>query len=281
MYKTFKILLYSLLTIVLLSLLVFNYARYIEPNMLIENKIDINISNSVPDIQKVKIALFADTHFSDNYTPENFQKVIDTINAQKPDIVIFAGDLIDSYRNYNGDSSEISAALSSINAKYGKYGVFGNHDYGGGAENVYEGIMNAGGFSILKNDYISLDSLELAIIGIDDYLIGYGQSDIATWARSDYYNIAVSHAPDVIDEVLSDNIDIMLSGHTHGRQINIPIFDDKILPPLGRKYPKGYYTFDNHRNSALYVNSGIGTTKYPLRFLSPPEVTFIDLIYSN
>ena len=81
----------------------------------------------------------------------------------------------------------------------------------------------------------------------------------------------------MIGEVLDYNVDLMISGHTHGRQINIKFFDEYILPPYGKKYINGLYQLSNDRESQLYVNSGIGMTKLPYRFLSPPELTCITL----
>ena len=161
-------------------------------------------------------------HISVTIIPlHEFDKVLNAIEKMEPDIVVFSGDLIDHYNTYSKDVSIISEKLSEIQAPYGKYAIFGNHDYGGGAENQYESIMEAGGFTVLKNEYYAIKELDLAMIGIDDVLIGYGDPAIASWGRPDYFNIVLSHAPDVIDEVQDYNVDLMISGHTHGRQINL------------------------------------------------------------
>jgi predicted MPP superfamily phosphohydrolase len=229
------------------------------------------------EAEGLKIAVFGDTHFSDYYTPGDFDKVLESIDEMKPDMVVFAGDLIDHYDIYSGDVSVISEKLSKIEAPYGKFAIFGNHDYGGGAENKYQSIMEAGGFTVLKNQYYAIDKLGISVIGIDDVLIGYGDPDIASWGRPDYFNIVLAHEPDLVDQVLTYNVDLMISGHTHGRQINLKFFDDYILPLYGKKYVSGQYGFNNDRGSQLYVNSGIGMTKLPYRFISPPELTCITL----
>ncbi len=266
-----------LLTTILLITMVYSYSKYLEPNMLKVKEIQLEPSPFSLNERELTIAVFSDTHFGYHYDLQDFNKVVEKINEKKPDIIIFAGDLIDSFNQFQGDVEVLSQALANIRSTFGKFAVFGNHDYGGGAERQYTTIMERGGFSVLKNEYFPIDSMGIAIIGIDDYLIGYGKSDIASWARPDFYNIAISHAPDVVDEVMDYNIDLMVSGHTHGRQVNIPPLQSYILPPMGKKYPKGLYTFENHRNTLLYVNSGLGTTQLPVRFLSPPELTFISL----
>jgi len=278
LFRLFKNLLRILVLIMIIGLAVILYARYIEPNMIQEKYYTVESAAVTENTENLKIAIFGDTHFGDYYNTEDFNKVLDSFKEMKPDIVIFSGDLIDYYDNYNGNTDEISLSLSEIEAPYGKYAVFGNHDYGGGAENKYQAIMESGGFTVLKNQYFAIDELQIAIIGIDDVVIGYGDPTIASMARPDYFNIVLSHAPDVMDEVLDYNVDLMLSAHTHGRQINIKYFDEYILPPHGKNYVSGMYEFSNDRNSKLYVNSGLGTTKLPVRFLSPPELTCITLV---
>lgn len=263
--------------LLIVGILLICYARYIEPQMLMVRESTIS-SSRVPDgADNLKIAVFGDTHFSAYYTTDDFDKVLDAIEEMKPDMVVFSGDLIDHYDTYSEDVGAISEKLSEIEAPYGKFAIFGNHDYGGGAENEYESIMETGGFTVLKNEYYAIDDLGIAVIGIDDVLIGYGEPAIASWGRPDYFNIVLAHEPDVIDEILDYSVDLMIAGHTHGRQINIKFFDKYILPPYGKKYINGLYHFTNERDSQLYVNSGIGMTKLPFRFLSPPELTSITL----
>ncbi len=277
MFRLLKNIFRLIILILVIGILAVCYARYIEPQMLKVRDVNVSSSHLTDKAEGVKIAVFGDTHFSDYYSTEDFNKVVDAIRENQPDIVVFSGDLIDHFNIYAEDVSLISEILSEIQAPLGKFAIFGNHDYGGGAENEYESIMESGGFTVLKNEYYAIPELDIAMIGIDDVIIGYGDPSIASWGRPDYFNIVLSHAPDVIDDVLDYNVDLMISGHTHGRQINVKFFDDYILPPYGKKYVSGLYAFDNERRSQLLVNCGIGMTKLPYRFMSPPELTIITL----
>jgi len=277
MFRLFKNIFRLLVLLLIAGILLICYARYVEPHMLSVKNVTISSPRISKPAENLKIAVFGDTHFSDYYTTDDFDKVVKAIGKMKPDLVVFSGDLIDHFDLYSKDVAVISEKLSEIEAPYGKFAIFGNHDYGGGAENQYESIMEAGGFTVLKNEYHALSDLGIALIGIDDILIGYGDPAVASWGRPDYFNIVLAHEPDVADEVLDYNVDLMISSHTHGRQINIKFFDKYILPPYGKKYIQGLYHFPNERNTQLYVNAGIGMTKLPFRFLSPPELTCITL----
>ena len=276
MLKLFlRIILILLVIIVLLAV----YARFIEPYRLTATEVTIN--NSAVDIT---VAVFADTHFSNIYTPKDFEKVIDMINSKSPDIILFCGDLIDNYRTYTGDTEEIAKALARLSAPMGKFAVYGNHDHGGGAYGVYAYIMAAGGFQILKNETVEFDDIDLMLIGLDDFVLGSGNTEIVKSAADpDRFNLVFCHVPDIIDDFLEYDVDFMIAAHTHGGQVNIgqtniPIYKHIFFPPYGQNYHMGIYNFENERQTTLYVNSGIATTQLPIRFMAPPEVTFIHLV---
>ena len=277
MFRFIKFIIKAFLLLLLIAAGVVAYANLIEPHMLSEEYVEIDSPHVSPEAEGIQIALLSDTHFSEHFTLEDFQEVLDSIEEHQPDIVFFTGDLIDNFDQYSGDVRELSKALDTIEAPIGKFAIFGNHDYGGGAEKEYAAILEAGGFHVLKNDYFPLDAYQLSIVGIDDFMLGYGDIGKATWARDDYFNILLCHEPDIVDMVLDYNIDLMLSGHTHGGQIHLPGYTEEFLPPYGENYVKGLYEFQNHRSTSLYVNPGLGTTKIPLRFLSTPEITYITL----
>ncbi|MEA4922765.1 MAG: metallophosphoesterase [Eubacteriaceae bacterium] len=249
------------------------YAVKIAPHKVTETTENISDQEVKSDF---KIAVIADTHFGNDYTTEDFSKAAELVNDSEPDLILFLGDLFDDYETY-GDTSDVSAALNKLTASKGKYAVFGNHDYGGGAENEYESIMKAGGFTVLKNETVDFSSYNITLTGVDDFLIGYGDTSCVSGLSDSTYNMIACHEPDVIDKMSASPVDLMLSGHTHGGQVEIPFYGNVYLPSLGTKYVKGRYDIDNSAKTVLYVNRGLGTTKIHARFLSSPEVTVINL----
>lgn len=262
--KKMKIILWTCLALIVIICAIFIYAKYIEPNRLIVRNVDL-----VGEVaQDVKIVQFSDTHFKEDYPAEKAEKIVEEINAQDPDIVIFTGDLFDHYYKTPEMSDQLQPYFSQIKAKYGKYAVFGNHDNGGGAIRIYQSFMESCGFEVLKNDSAELPDLGIALLGIDDPLTGRADLSISEHDLQPY-QLFVSHEPDLVDQVDLSTIDLTISGHTHGGQVNLPFIVDKILPSGGKNYRKGLYELSN---SLLYVSSGIGTTQISMRLGNVPEI---------
>jgi len=276
MIKRLKILMICIIGAMLLLLSLFLYARYIEPFRLTVTEISVTNENA----ESFTIAVFADTHFDRNYTPEDFEKVIDSINAEEPDIILFCGDLIDDYNRYRGDTEEISRSLAELEAPMGKFAVYGNHDHGGGAHRSYERIMADGGFEVLVNEAIVFGDIMLRLIGIDDFVLGNGDLEIVKVAADpDYLNLVFCHVPDVFAELSGYGVNFMIAAHSHGGQINIgqgyfPGLNHIFFPPYARSFTKGTYDVPGS-DAKLHVNSGVGTTVLPVRFRTPPEITIV------
>ncbi len=264
-----KILLFFILSVIVF----YAYARFIEPVLLIVQYENI-YSNLFSDKNNIKIIQFSDAHISEFFDVNDLRKIVNKINKENPDIVVFTGDLLERYNEYENRDNihEIWEVLNEINAPLGKYAVYGNHDYGGGAERAYKKIMENGGFELLINEKIKIDEHYINIIGMDDSIFGtINKEVIVSYLDEDYYNIILSHEPDVAEYFLEYNADLFLTGHSHGGQINLPFIN--YTPPLAQKYKRGMYNIDNFRQTKVYVNVGLGTSQIPMRFMAAPELT--------
>ncbi len=250
---------------------IYVYAFHYEPNML--NVTEVNVIANENYENEIKIVLFSDTHYRNVHDKDDFDKIVDEINAQDADIVIFAGDLIDDYTNDKIDEEELILSFKNIEANVGKYAVMGNHDYGGYGEQVYKEIMAEIGFNLLINDVSVLETLGLNIIGVDDSLLGNPTLDYVKTLELSGQNIIVSHEGDPVPGY-DFPYSLALSGHSHGGQINIPFLTELVLPIGSEEFVKGYY-----EEEKIVVSSGIGTTKIHARFLVPPEIVVIDFKY--
>lgn len=254
------------------------YARYIEPKQMKKLKHTITHSSIPESFSGIKIAQFSDTHIGHHFDKADLEKVIHKINEEEPDIVVFTGDLMDNPLEYDRSYNLIEILLK-VKAPLGKFAIFGNHDHGGYGTETYEEIMEKSEFTVLKNENIQvelIDGSKIYIAGVDDLMLG--RPDFRETLRNipdDAYTILLAHEGDAADSISEQfHVNLQLSGHSHGGQVQIPFLGPLITPPLGSKFYEGFYQLDD---LTLYVNKGLGTTRQPYRFLAPPEISFFTL----
>lgn len=244
--------------------------------------IDItNYSYSHPRIPEsfnnIRIVQFSDTHLGFQYNLSDLEKTIETIQSLDPDIICFTGDLMDNPNEYQV-TPELNRLLSQLKAPLGKYSVYGNHDHGGYGTEMYKEIMNNNGFTLLVNEsniITQANGSQIVISGVDDAMLGKPSLDVSIPEQSnELFTILMSHAPDYADSAARYPVQLQLSGHSHGGQIQIPLLGAIVTPPFAEKYSEGSYSVDQ---LSLYVNRGLGTTRIPYRLFSRPEITVIDL----
>ncbi|MGL4333757.1 MAG: metallophosphoesterase [Lactococcus garvieae] len=268
--KTKHILLSVLSVFTLLIIALPFYAWKVEPFLVHVNHVELGKKNERTPLNVVQIS---DLQVSEYYETNRLDKVIEKVNAQKPDILLFTGDLFDNYSKYPEQRAPMIEKLKAFKANIGKYAVWGNHDYGGGAVRVYEDVMSAGGFTVLRNQGETLtlsDGRQVFLGGLDDSLLGNPSvSDTLAYRQNYDYAITMTHEPDVADAFIGTDIQLVLAGHSHGGQVWIPFYPIKNV--LAEKYTRGLYQLD--AITQLYVNTGIGTTSIHARFGVIPEVT--------
>lgn len=264
------------------------YAIKVEPYRLVIKTYPIEKNTETVSDDRVgteiTIVQVSDIQISPTYDEPRLNKLAAKINELNPDIFLFTGDLYDNYAQY-GPEEGVIAALSSIKAPLGKFAIYGNRDCGGGSIRRYSSILEASGFRLLTNEsaVISPDSGgNLFIGGVDDYLLG--SPDIApilaSMSENDSYRILMTHEPDTADSYADDGFDLILAGHSHGGQISIPFLGGPETA-MAHKYRKGFYQLNSDNHTELYVNPGIGTSHYPVRFMVPPEITVFQLTLSR
>lgn len=259
--------------IIFLIFLFLIYSFLIEPYLLKVRNFDLNKKTN----KELKIIQISDIHLKKHFNIKHLKKIVDKINNQNPDVVIFTGDLYDRYEKYHDDENLIKT-LKQIKAKT-KLAVSGNHDYYDGNYSTYLNIMNRSDFNLLENSEktINIYNKAISFIGLPD--IEYNSNIKIPEVKSNY-KILLSHEPEAVNE-LNEKYNLILSGHSHGGQVFlyfIPIFITKFLKNSNHsfKYVKDFY---NTKAGKLYVNSGIGTTRIPARFGVIPNITVFHLYF--
>lgn len=267
------------------------YANTSSSNIRLE-RVTITIQNLPPAFQGFKIGLLSDLHSSPIVPKEHLQSSAELLMAAEPDMIALTGDFIGHTFRFPGEPyhefdpqyvADIVDAFSGLKAPHGLYGVLGNHDFWSGPEAVEVLVREfETGFGVqwLRNRNVKVerggDSIMLA--GIDDYWQdSCSPGDALQGLPPDTVRILLSHNPEV-NEILYDwqEIDLILSGHTHGGQIKLPFIGAPFQAGVRqRKYMEGL-AWDGDRQT--YVTRGVGHLVVPIRFLCPPEVTLITLV---
>ncbi|KGX88812.1 metallophosphoesterase [Pontibacillus litoralis JSM 072002] len=266
----------SALSVIGLSGSTYYYAKYIEPNRLSIQQETISSIKIPQSFHNVTILQFSDIHIGFHYTMQQFAQLIKTIQLQQPDLLLFTGDLFDVPNTVSVvELQQASQLLATVQAPLGKYWIYGNHDHGGYGTDIIAHYMEIGGFQLLQNEhqYIEKNGQCICLAGIDDVILGQPDGKRALQhSDRNLFTIMMCHEPDYAEEMKELPIDIQLSGHSHGGQIQLPFIGHLITPPYAQQYVEGWYNVPNS-SSYLYVSRGIGTTRLPYRLLCMPEFT--------
>jgi hypothetical protein len=242
----------------------------------------IAIENLPDAFHNFRIVQISDIHFDEYTEPSFLRRALAQVNALAPDLVLLTGDYIShlplSYNFVLGAMHRCGEALRDIACPQ-RFAVMGNHDSMLGIP-IIQPILAAADIPLLVDEYVPIErgGQRLWLCGVIDPIIYVPNLDRAIPAKPDGPVLLMSHGPDYADEVLAHPrghlVDLMLSGHTHGGQVRLPLIGATHLPDGGKKYVEGLFRFGRMQ---LYVNRGIGTVGLPFRLNCPPEITLFTL----
>lgn len=288
-WKSFK----AGLWILLLPPLVLLYGALIERNQTQTNSIEIKSKNIPSSFNGYKIVHISDIHLRSFIGREKIlAKMVEEINAQQADAILFTGDLVTQNSSEFKTTKDI---LSRLKAHDGVFSILGNHDYSfynqwnsaeerkKDADAIIE-QQKAMGWNLLLNENINITKSHngktdsISIIGVENTsskhkFRSFGNLLKASEGANGKFKILLTHDPSHWrTEVLpKTDIDLTLSGHTHAMQSTL--FGWSIISLVYKEY-KGLYTEGKQH---LYVNIGLGETMFPFRVGAKPEITVITL----
>ncbi len=233
------------------------YARFVEPEWLSVKTF------SLSDSPTVTLIHISDIHYKGDR--KYLSKVVETINAIDADFVCFTGDLVED-KEY---LSDCMAIVSGINKPL--YGVPGNHDpwAKGRKEEIAEKFAATGGEYLAMGDEVNFSNKVILVGGHPVAALQKNRND-----ASAIKTILLYHYPSIVDHLSNNSYDLILAGHTHGGQVCIPFVDNPVLQESDAAYSRGLF---HTEAGPLYVNPGIGTFYWPVRFRCRPEITVIKL----
>jgi predicted MPP superfamily phosphohydrolase len=263
----------ALLIVVALAI----WSFLIEPNRLVVHPATITIKSWPKQLNGLKIVAISDIHAGSPFINETkLRQIVSLANAQQPDLIVLLGDYMvrDVFYRNPMEPEKIAAVVKDLKAPMGVYAVLGNHDWYFDGPRVRRAFEN-NGIKVLDNDVAETkrNGESLWLVGLAD-LWTRPQDVQGTLAKvpAGATIIALTHNPDTFMQ-LPANVSLLLAGHTHGGQVNLPLLGRLVVPSnYGQRFAAGQVE-ENGRH--LFVTTGIGTSILPLRFRVPPEIAVL------
>lgn len=239
----------------------------------------------------------SDTHLSPKDTKlMAFLKGLPDRLPKMPDLVLATGDLI------QGDEAidPLLESISGIEARYGRFYVFGSHDYYASSgpsytkyfsndkvmrraiatdwERLEEGLQTKGWIALTNSEHtLDLNGAAVRVAGVDDPYLERHETAHIHRSTEDDLAIALAHAPDVVSEWILNGFDLVVAGHTHAGQVRLPFAGALVT---NCSLPSALASGPNRIGAGwLHVSPGLGTGRYsPIRFLAQPEATLLRLL---
>jgi len=266
----------------IIGFLIVFYGSFIESRMLFVKEYNIDIEKNKSS-DRIKIAAISDPHFGPFKKYNYSQKIADKIDQQNPDLIVLLGDYIYGLE----ENAKYLEPIVKLNDKYPIYVITGNHDYHlpefrspkqKDKTQVLRQVLDKYNLELMENtnQQLTIKNQQFNLVGIKEIWTGEADLDKAMQGVDQSMpTIMLCHNPDFIMQA-HDQIDLMLSGHTHGGQIRLPSLG--AVPPLpdelGRKYDEGLFKFNN---TQLFITSGVGEAGPRARLFNPPEISILNV----
>lgn len=230
--------------------------------------------NDLPEgFRGFRILQLSDIHHSLFVPLDQVAAVVELANKLKPDLIALTGDFV----TYSRSSIEpVAEILGGLRARAGVMAVLGNHDFRVGAD-ATEQALRRQRIQVLRNQHQSLQrrGSTLYLAGVDDYGYGADLGEAMCGIPEDAPTILLAHNPRLVTAAACRGVALVLSGHTHGGQVNLPFLGTVYgRSPEQMRFKMGW---DRLGVTQIYVSRGIGTIVLPLRWRCPAEMPLLEL----
>jgi predicted MPP superfamily phosphohydrolase len=251
------------------------WARYAlaEANSLSLERVDITLKRLPKKLDGFRIVHLSDIHHSPFTSLEHIKRTVKIANRLKPDMFILTGDYVSHETEYIAPVAEV---LGNLKSEFGTFACLGNHDHWTDGELVTH-LLRGEGIKVLINEGFRFEARGAAfwLGAVDDHMAGTVDLPAAMrGAFPDEMKLLLAHNPIILRQAARAEIDLVLSGHTHGGQVKMKAREpEKRLLPR-RKLSSGLHS---RKETQIYITRGIGTVVLPVRYQCPPEISLIEL----
>lgn len=250
-----------------------HFARYAlaEANSLSVEKIEIGLKRLPKKLEGFRLIHLSDIHHSPFTGLEHISRAIKIANTLKPDMFVLTGDYVSHDSEYIKPVAEV---LGKLDSEFGTFACLGNHDHWTDARLVTESFRNEN-IKVLVNEGIRFKARDASfwLAGVDDYMVG--KTDLPSALRGsfpDEMKMLLAHNPVIVRQAARYEVDLVLSGHTHGGQVKLREDEKQVFGK--RRLKNGLHS---RRDTQIYITRGIGTVVLPVRYQCPPEISLIEL----
>jgi predicted MPP superfamily phosphohydrolase len=260
-----------------------NYARHVEPTWLELNRISLPVRGLPAPFHGLKVAHLTDFHFGEHIPSGYLEKALERTQAEQPDVIALTGDFVDRGPRHVARAAKL---FRHLKAPLGVFAVLGNHDFS--VHNIrgvrrhpelHRAVADAlggEGVRVLRNQAVRFDreGAGLVVAGIDDLWSRESDPHAALCDQCpETPRVVLAHNPQSVEQFADHRADLVLSGHTHGGQIDWPGLGRVLLGKNAKRWAAGLYP---HNGGHVYVNKGVGFG-WRFRFGVRPEVAVFSL----
>jgi uncharacterized protein len=242
------------------------------------HKITLQIAKTAPGLKSMRLVMASDIHLGTVIGKSRFDRIVETMNGLDPDLVVLAGDIVDEDLG-PVIKQNLGETLRAIKARYGVYGITGNHEYIGGVEEATAYLVEHG-VQMLRDTTVTVNDA-LVMVGREDRSISQFSgrrrrplADLLQGADRRNTVVLLDHQPFHLEEGANAGVDLQLSGHTHHGQL-------WPFNYLTRKIYENSWGYLAKGSTHIYVSSGIGTWGPPVRLGNRPEIVELTLVFAG
>jgi predicted MPP superfamily phosphohydrolase len=256
--------------------LVASYPVFIERYIILINTYRIPVPNLPDEFKGFRIAHLTDLHYGFLVPLRIIENVVRRTNRLPKDMVVCTGDYVHE-RNSNRQIDRVWPVLSKLEAKQGVFSVLGNHDHWADTDRSLYWLERSGHNLRGSVRPIEKEGKRIWLVGGGDLWEDHLEFDALLRDVPDQEcRIVLAHNPDSADTPFTVRTDLIISGHTHGGQVNLPFVGTPVLPVRNKNYSSGLRV--SNKNESVFISKGIGWAIYPVRFNCFPEIAVLELV---